>query len=381
MTALAGFGPARRSSSSQTSLVWRVDVTLLVATLAVTGLGLLMVYSATRGTGSVPNKSFLDRQMTFAFVGVGLMAVTMLIDYRRLRELAALAYAATIVVLLAVLVLGVRVNGARAWFRIGPFQLQPSEFGKIAVIVALAAFFTIDRATPTARQVLLGLALAGVPSAIIMLQPDLGTVLVYTAFTTVILTVAGVRPRHLLLLALVVVAASAATLQLGVLSEYQVDRLTACVDQKPTKENVGVFEQQRNAQTAIGNGGMLGTGLFDGDQKNSALVSQKQTDFIFTVVGEELGFAGSAVLVALYGIIVLRIWRVGATEPDLFGTLICAGVLGMTMFQVFESIGMSTGIMPITGIPLPFVSYGGSSILASFLSVGLVENVHMRRFQ
>jgi rod shape determining protein RodA len=381
MTALTGFGTHRRSSSRHGSLVRRIDVTLLGATLAVTAIGLTMVYSATRGTGSIPNQSYLDRQMTFAFVGVGLMIAMMLIDYRRLRELVVLAYAATIVVLLAVSVLGVRVNGARAWFRLGPFQLQPSEFGKISVIVALAAFFTIDRAAPTFRHVLLGLAIAGVPAAIIMLQPDLGTVLVYAAFTTVIFVVAGVRPRQLALLALVVILGSTAVLQSGVLSAYQVNRLTAFVDRKPNSDNVGVFEQQTNAQTAIGNGGMFGTGLYEGDQKKSALVSQKQTDFIFTVVGEELGFVGSVVLIALYGIIVLRIWRVGATAPDLFGTLICAGVLAMTMFQVFESIGMSTGIMPITGIPLPFVSYGGSSILASFMSIGLVESVHMRRFE
>jgi len=189
-----------------------------------------------------------------------------------------------------------------------------------------------------------------------------------------------VRPRQLALLAFVVILGTTAVLQSGVLSAYQVNRLTAFVDKKPSADNKDVFEQQTNAQTAIGNGGMFGTGLFEGDQKKSALVSQKQTDFIFTVVGEELGFVGSVVLIALYGIMVLRMWRVGATAPDLFGTLICAGVLAMTMFQVFESIGMSTGIMPITGIPLPFVSYGGSSILASFVSVGLVESVHMRRF-
>lgn len=379
MTTLGGLGAGTRTRSSGAPLWRRVDLTLLVVTLAITGWGLLMVYSATKGNGAVPNRSFLDRQMTFAFVGVGLMGLAMLVDYRRLRELVIPAYFGMLLVLCAVPVLGVEVNGAKAWFRLGPFQLQPSEFGKIVVIVALAAFFTIDRAEPSLRQVFVGLAIAGVPAAIIMLQPDLGTVLVYFALTIAILVVAGVRPRHLLALALAVVALTFVTLQVGLLDAYQVDRLTAFVDNEPTKENKDVFAQQKNAQTAIGNGGLFGEGLFEGKQKRSAFVAEKQTDFIFTVVGEELGFAGGALLLLLYGLLVLRIWRVGSAAPDAFGTLLCAGVLAMFVFQIFESVGMTSGIMPITGIPLPFFSYGGSSILASFLGIGVVESVHLHR--
>ena len=380
MTALSGFGTHSRISSSSGGLWRRVDISLVLVTLAVSGYGLLMVFSATRGNGSVANRSFLDRQMTFAFIGVVLMAAAMLFDYRRLRELVAIAYIGTIVVLLAVPVLGVEVNGARAWFRLGPLALQPSEFGKVVVVVALATYFSSDRGAPGMRQVLVGLLVVGLPSALIMLQPDLGTVLVYFALTAAILVVAGVRPRHLLLLALVVVLGTALTLRVGLLDAYQVDRLTAFVDNKPTKANEAVFLHQERAQTAIGNGGLFGQGLFEGSQKRSSLVPEKQTDFIFTVVGEELGFVGGAVLIALYGFMILRIWRIGATAPDLFGTLLCGGVLAMLMFQIFESVGMTSGIMPITGIPLPFVSYGGSSILASFLGIGLVESVHMRRF-
>lgn len=380
MTTLGGLG-ARAGTRSSSGTSWRrLDFSLIAVTLVITGFGLLMVYSATKGNGSVPNRSYLDRQLTFAFVGVGIMAVAAAFDYRRLRELVVPAYVAMLLVLAAVLVLGVEVNGARAWFRLGPFQLQPSEFGKIVVIVALASFFTIDRSEPAIRQVLAALAISGVPAAVIMLQPDLGTVLVYFACTTAVLVVAGVRPRHLLLLALLVVGVTFVTLQVGLLDEYQVDRLTAFVDKAPTKANKAVFEQQKNAQTAIGNGGLFGEGLFDGKQKRSAFVAEKQTDFIFTVVGEELGFVGSAVLLLLYGLLILRIWRIGATAPDAFGTLICAGVLAMFMFQIFESVGMTSGIMPITGIPLPFFSYGGSSILASFLGIGIVESVHLRRF-
>ncbi len=379
MTALGTFGAHRRSASSGLPLWRRVDLTLLVVTLAVTSFGLLMVFSATRGTGEVPDTSSLDRQMTFAFIGVGLMALAAAVDYRQLRELVVLAYVGTLLVLCALPFLGVEVNGARAWFRFGPLQLQPAEFGKIVVIVALATFFTIDRAVPSGRQVLVALGIVGVPAAIIMVQPDLGTVLVYVAITAAMFVVAGVRARQIALLGLAVVLGTVVVLNSGVLDDYQVNRLTAFVDNKASKENQAVFEQQTFAEIAIGNGGLFGTGLFEGSQKQAQLVSQKQTDFIFTIVGEELGFAGSAALLGLYGVMILRIWRVGSTAPDLFGTLICAGVLAMFMFQVFESVGMSTGIMPITGIPLPFFSYGGSSILASFLGVGLVQSVHLRR--
>ena len=380
MTALSGLGTQPRVNLPGTALWRRVDFSLALVTLAVTGFGLVMVFSATRGNGTIANRSFLDRQMTFAFVGVALMVAVMFFDYRRLRELVVPVYVATIVVLLAVPVLGVEINGARAWFRFGPIQLQPSEFGKVVVVVALAAFLTIDRAEPGLRRVLVSLLITGLPAAIIMLQPDLGTVLVYVVFSAVIFVVAGVRPRHLLLLAMVVVLGTFVTLSAGVLDSYQNARLTAFVETKATKKNELVFEQQRNAQTAIGNGGLLGQGLFEGSQNRSRLVAEKQTDFIFTVVGEELGFVGAAVLIGLYAFMILRIWRIGSTAPDLFGTLICAGVLAMLMFQTFESMGMTSGIMPITGIPLPFMSYGGSSILACFLGIGLVESVHMRRF-
>jgi rod shape determining protein RodA len=379
VTTLGALGAHRRSASSGLPLWRRVDLVLLVATLAVASFGTLMVFSATRGNGDVPDTSYLDRQMTYAFVGLGLMALVSAIDYRQLRELVVLAYGGMLVVLFAVPFLGIEVNGARAWFRLGPLQLQPAEFGKIVIIVALAAFFTIDRAAPSGRQVLFALGIVGLPAAIIMLQPDLGTVLVYVAITAAVFVVSGVRARQIAVLGLVVVLGTVGVLNSGVLDDYQVNRLTAFVDNKPSKENKAVFEQQTYAETAIGNGGLFGRGLFDGEQKQAALVRERQTDFIFTVVGEELGFAGSAILLALYGVMILRIWRVGSTAPDLFGTLICTGVLAMIMFQVFESIGMSTGIMPITGIPLPFFSYGGSSVLASFLGIGLVQSVHLRR--
>jgi rod shape determining protein RodA len=282
--------------------------------------------------------------------------------------------------LVLVLVAGVEVNGARAWFRIASFQLQPSEFGKLVLIVALAVFFGGGPETPPITKVLAALAIGGLPIGLFMLQPDLGTVLVYGAILATVLIVVGTRGLHLALFAVILGVAAVGVVQLGVLDEYQVDRLTAFVDDEPSAANQLVFDHQQNAQIAIGNGGVLGQGLFNGIQNRSASVPEQQTDFIFTVVGEELGFVGSTALIVLYGILILRILRIASLAHEYTGTLLCVGVLAMLVFQVFESIGMTMGIMPITGIPLPFVSYGGSSILTSFMAVGLVESVHMRRF-
>jgi rod shape determining protein RodA len=361
--------------------IWRqIDVVLALATFAITTLGVVMVFSATRGTGAVARTSFLERQAVFAVGGVVLMLLTMCIDFRRLRDVLPLLYAGLLAILALVPVGGVEVNGARAWFKVGSFQLQPSEFGKIVLIVTLAVFFGGSDDRPSLRKVVLGLGLAGVPMALIMLQPDLGTVLVYGAVVVAVLVVSGTPPRYLLAFAMALVIAVFGAMHVGVLDEYQVNRLTAFVDKKPNAQNRGVFEHQSNAQTAIGNGGLTGQGLFNGTQNRSSNVPEQQTDFIFTVVGEELGFVGSAALIVLYAVVVWRILRIAALAHEFTGTLLCVGVLAMLVFQVFESMGMTMGIMPITGIPLPFVSYGGSSVLTSFIGVGLVESVHMRRF-
>jgi rod shape determining protein RodA len=364
--------------------IWRqLDPVLLLTALAITAVGVLVVFSATRGPGiggEPPRTDFLERQTVFAIGGIGLMLIVMAIDFRRIREFVPVLYAGLLGVLGLVLVAGVEVNGARAWFRAGSFQLQPSEFGKLVVIVTLAAVLAGGQAPPSLRKVVLTLGIGGLPTALIMLQPDLGTVLVYGAVLAALLVVAGTRPRHLVALALVLAFLGVGAVQTGVLDDYQVNRLTAFVDKKPNEQNLGVFQHQTNAQTAIGNGGLFGKGIFNGTQNRSSSVPEQQTDFIFTVVGEELGFAGSLLLIGLYGLLVWRMLRIAALAHEFAGTLICVGVVAMFVFQVFESIGMTMGIMPITGIPLPFVSYGGSSILASFAGVGLVQSVHMRRF-
>ena len=228
------------------------------------------------------------------------------------------------------------------------------------------------------RRLVVALAIAGLPMGLIMLQPDLGTDLVLGAITLAILAVAGVKSRHLAVLVLLGITLAVVAVNVGVLKQYQIDRLTSFANEGKDAERSGYNQDQ--SKTAIGNGGFTGQGLFEGTQTNSGYVPEQHTDFIFTVVGEELGFVGGALLLALFGLMVWRTWRAARLANDLYGTLCCIGVLAMLVFQVFENAGMTMGIMPITGLPLPFMSYGGSSIIVSFACIGLVANVHMRRF-
>jgi len=220
--------------------------------------------------------------------------------------------------------------------------------------------------------------LAAGPVVLIVLQPDLGTVLVYGAIVAGMVFVGGLKGRHLLVLGLLLVSGVVLVLESEVLEDYQVRRLLVFVDEET---NTAASYNLEQAEVAIGNGGLTGRGLFQGTQNNSALVPEQQTDFIFTVVAEETGFVGSAVVLGLVGLLLLRVWRVGQMADDRFGMLLSAGVFSMVSFQVFQSVGMSTGIMPITGIPFPLVSYGGSSLLATCLALGLVQSVHMRRHE
>jgi rod shape determining protein RodA len=277
--------------------------------------------------------------------------------------------------------LGSESKGAQAWFSFGGFQLQPSEFAKVAVIVFCAALLARWRDELSLNRVGIALAVVGLPMLLILAQNDLGTVLVFCAIAMGLLLVGGVRGRHLALLVVLAVAVAGAVLNSDVLKEYQRDRLTSFID--PSSDEGGqtfTFNVQQ-AQKAIANGGFSGQGLFEGPQTQLAFVPEQQTDFIFTVPAEELGFVGAAGLLALYGLLVWRIWRVAQLARDQFGTLLCVGVLCMVVFQMFQNIGMAMGIMPVTGLPLPFLSYGGSSTIACFLALGLVQSVHMHRFR
>ena len=380
---MVGVSVSTRGRARNESAPWlHLDLVLVVAVTAIASLGTLMVYSATRRkleASGISPQYYLNRQMVFVILGLALMVGMTLVDYRVFRDRAAFIYPATVALLLAVLTpLGSNSKGAQAWFQLGSFQFQPSEWAKIALIVCLAAYASLHRGDLDARRLGVVLALAALPMALILRQPDLGTDLVFVAILLGMLLVAGARPRHLAVLSLIGVVGIVAVLQLGLLRQYQRERLTAFLD--PAGDTQRSSYNLNQSKIAIANGGLLGRGLFKGSQTNLSYVPEQHTDFIFTVVGEELGLLGSALLLTLFAVVVWRTWRAAALARDLSGTLVCVGVLAMFVFQVFENVGMTMGIMPITGIPLPFMSYGGSSTLASFAAVGLVLNVHMRRF-
>ncbi|MGH9276025.1 MAG: FtsW/RodA/SpoVE family cell cycle protein, partial [Acidimicrobiales bacterium] len=275
--------------------------------------------------------------------------------------------------------LGSSARGSQAWFALpGGFQLQPSELAKFGIIVALAGYANAHRGEMNPWRLTVTIGLAAVPIGLVMLQPDFGTAMVLGVVVIALLAVAGASVRHLLVLALLAVTFVVAVVNVGVLQQYQVDRLTSFVNQGQDARNTTYSTDQ--SKNAIGNGGVTGRGYGNGSQTAGGFVPEQHTDFVFTAVGEEFGFLGGAALLALFAIVIWRTWRIALLTRDVFGTLVCVGVLVMFVFQIFENMGMTMGIMPVTGIPLPFMSYGGSSTLTAFIAMGLVLNVHMRRF-
>ncbi len=370
--------PARLSEKAP---IRHLDPTLLILALFLAAFGALMVYSATHvrlTEDGVSSRYFLDRQLIFATVGIVAMTVLALFSYRRLKAWAWLAYAASFILLLMVLSpAGTKVAGAQRWIALGIFQIQPSEIAKVALIVVLAAILAERKGSPVFIDVLKCIVLVAIPAFFIYAQPDLGTLLVILAILGGMLLVAGTRMRLLLVLVALSVAAFFAILNLGILDDYQEARWRTFLDPASDPQRTGYNLAQ--SKIAIGSGQITGRGLFNGTQTNLRFVPEQHTDFIFTVVGEELGFLGAGLFVVIFGSFVWRGVRIALMAKDHFGTLLAAGIVSMFAFQGFVNVGMTMGISPITGIPLPFVSYGGSSLISSFLATGILLNIHMRR--
>ncbi|MCZ7534557.1 MAG: rod shape-determining protein RodA [Acidimicrobiia bacterium] len=376
---------AARPPASATAPLRHVDWGLLALPVGISALGLLMVYSSTRtrlaGQG-LSELYYVQRQGAAVVIGIAAMLAVMLVDYRRLRDMFPLLYVAVLPMLVGVLALGATRKGTQAWFQIGPLQFQPSELAKVVLVVALAGYCHSHRGDLDVWRFAIAIGLAGLPIVLVLRQPDLGTAIVLMICVGTVLVVAGARGRHLAVMVLLAVTLVGGAVSSDVFADYQIDRLTSFLDQSTVDTRTASDAEYNLAQskTAIGAGGLTGAGLFEGTQTKLSYVPEQHTDFIFTVVGEELGFLGGSLLLALFAALVWRIWRIALLAADLFGTLLCVGMLAMFTFQVFENVGMTMGIMPITGIPLPFMSYGGSATIASFIAVGLVSNVHMRRF-
>ncbi len=361
---------------------WSVDPVLLGAVVLLVGLGALLVWSATRPrltSAGLDPQAFLFKHLVNAAIGGGFAVIASLFDYRALRAWTPVLFGLSCLGLVAVLSpLGSTINGAHSWILLpAGFQVQPSEFAKVALVVGIALILAEradGRRAPRHRDVLLALGLAALPMGLVMLQPDLGTTLVLTVIVLGALTVSAAPARWVLGLLLAGAVVSVGAVQLGVLEDYQLDRFTAFAD--PDHDLRGAGYNTNQARIAIGSGGLTGKGLFQGTQTNGAFIPEQQTDFVFTVAGEELGLVGATAIVGLLGVVLWRGLRIAARASDLFGRLVASGVVSWFAFQSFVNIGMTLGIMPVTGLPLPFVSYGGSAMFANLIAVGLLLNVH-----
>jgi rod shape determining protein RodA len=307
---------------------------------------------------------------------------TTIIDYRLIRAYTPFLWIAGVIGLTLVLIPGIgeEVNGANAWIGLpGGFQVQPAELAKISIIVGMSMILSErnhDSDSPSHKDVMQALVIAAIPVLLILSQPDMGTVFIISIAVVTIIAVSGAPLRWVAGLILVAVIGSFAAVQVGVINDYQVKRLQAFVD--PNADSQGSGYQLRQARITVGSGGLLGTGLFNGPQTNGRFVPEQQTDFIFTVAGEQLGFLGSGFIILLYLIILARGFGIARRSSDPYGKLVCTGVIAWFAFQTFENIGMTLGMMPMTGVPLPFLSYGGSSMFANMIGFGLLQNVHSR---
>ncbi|HEY3263797.1 MAG TPA: rod shape-determining protein RodA [Actinomycetota bacterium] len=360
-----------------------LDPALIVTAAALAVIGILMVYSATHRSllaQGLDPAVYLKKQVVFLTLGALVAVLASSFDYRFLKVYAGIVYIASLVLLVLVRTpLGTTVKGSQRWFQVFGFQFAPSEVAKLALIVMLAAFISELRSSDrTLEDVYRATALAAVPGLLVFLQPDLGTSIVLAAILLGILIVAGARVRHLAVLALTATVLMFGAFQLHVVKDYQISRLTAWLDAENDPNGAGFNKLQ--SEIAIGSGGLTGRGYLRGPQTNLDFVPEQHTDFIFTVVGEEFGFVGSMVVLFLFSVLIWRAFRIALLSKDAFGTYLAAGIGSMFAIQMFVNVGMTLGIMPITGIPLPFVSYGGSSLLTSAIGVGILLNVHMRRF-
>ena len=375
--------PRRREAAQEVSLVRRLDWVLLAAAAALIGYGLWAIAGITKHDVEGNENYFVVRQALFAAVGAaGLVAAT-LIDLDFVRRSYRVIFVGTVALMVLVFAVGTVVRGSKRWIDVGFFQFQPSEFGKLFFILALAGVLADRAKRITAGRTVLGVvALGTVPIALVFLQPDLGTALVYMAALAAVLFFAGVRWGHLAALGAVAVVAGAALLWLlpslgvEVLKPYQAARLSAFAD--PDRDPSGSTYNARQAVITVGSGGFDGRGVEGATQTNFDYLPEHATDFVFASLAEQRGFVGAAILLCLYLLVLWRGIRMIPTARDPFSAIVAGGIVFALTFQIFVNVGMTMGIAPITGIPLPFVSVGGSSLIANLLAIGVLQSIHVR---
>ncbi|MEU0833111.1 rod shape-determining protein RodA [Streptomyces sp. NPDC005969] len=392
---MAGFSVSRYAPdrgvwgrlTARDSVVRRLDWPMLGSAVALSFIGAALVYSATRGRESLNHGDpyyFLLRHALNTGIGFALMVGTIWLGHRTLRGAVPALYGLSVLLILAVLTpLGATVNGAHAWIIIGGgFSLQPSEFTKITIILVMAMVLAArvdagDQLYPDHRTVAKALGFALIPMVIVMGMPDLGSVMVMAVIVLGVLLASGASNRWVFGLLGAGAAGAVAVWQLGLLDDYQIARFAAFAN--PALDPAGVGYNTNQARIAIGSGGLTGTGLFHGTQTTGQFVPEQQTDFVFTVAGEELGFLGAGLILVLLGVVLWRACRIARETTELYGTIVAAGIIAWFAFQAFENIGMTLGIMPVAGLPLPFVSYGGSSMFAVWVAIGLLQSIRVQR--
>ena len=356
----------------------RFDVVLVGCSVLLGMIGVVTVYTATKGKlallGEDP-RYFLKRQAVFLVIGVVVMVAMALFDYRRLEQISTVLYLGILLALVAVLATPSQ-HGAQRWFPLGPIQLQPSEFATVVLIIAIATYCFRRPEGLVFRDLVRMVLMAGLPMVLVFKQPDLGTAIVMSVILLVMLAVAGMPGRYLLALIGAAVLLVLFAVNVGLLQKYQIDRLTSFIS--PNGASQAATYNVAQAKEAIAHGGVFGQGVLHGALTNLAYVPEQQTDFIFSAVGEQVGFVGASVLLAIYGVVAWRVLRAAQLARDSMGRLLCTGIFALLVFSVFENVGMNMGIMPVTGIPLPFISYGGSAMIVFFATIGITASVNAR---
>ncbi|MBC2900955.1 rod shape-determining protein RodA [Streptomyces cupreus] len=387
---VSGYGPERAGWTrlfARDSLARRLDWPILFAALALSLVGSVLVFSATRNRTEINQGDqyyFLVRHILNTGIGFALMIGTVWLGHRTLRTAVPILYGVSVFLILLVLTpLGSTINGAHSWIQLpGGFSLQPSEFVKVTIILGMAMLLAArvdagDKPYPDHRTVLQALGLAAVPMLIVLLMPDLGSVMVMVVIVLGVLLASGASNRWVFGLLSAGTIGAIAVWKLHILDDYQIARFAAFAN--PSLDPAGVGYNTNQARIAIGSGGLTGAGLFNGSQTTGQFVPEQQTDFVFTVAGEELGFVGGGLIIVLLGVLLWRACRIARETTELYGTIVAAGIVAWFAFQSFENIGMTLGIMPVTGLPLPFVSYGGSSMFAVWVAVGLLQSIRVQR--
>lgn len=363
-----------------------IDWVLLVASTLLAVIGVAAVYSSTRPVmlrQGLDPYLFAERQVIFLIVAAVAMTAVMAFDYRWFAERSGALYGATLLALVLVLIVGAVRSGARLSFDVGPIAVQPAEFAKASMLVTLAWFLSEERSDEVSyTRFVSSLIMLAAPVVLIVLQPDLGGASVLVAAAVGMLLVAGAKVRYITLITTLGLITIAAALFAGLVDRYQLGRIEAFINQNSTEERLQrLVYQVRFAKRAVATGGITGRGWLEGPLTNGGYVPLQWSDFVFSAITEQFGMIGGGVVLGLFLVVMVRIWRTAQLAKDRLGTFLCAGVLTMLLWQVFQNIGMTLGIMPVTGLPLPLVSYGGSGAVAWAIMLGLVQSVHMRRMK